>query len=155
MEKKAMVLPPVSQIGVVVRDVKKAVEYYSKVFGVGPFQEFVFAPEKHLLRGKPMPLKLNIAMAQMGPVLLELIEPVEGDAPHKWFLESKGEGIQHLGFIVDNYDEWIAYCKSQGVEVLMEAETFVESLGHVRGAYMESDTPGGILFEFIEIKPLK
>jgi catechol 2,3-dioxygenase-like lactoylglutathione lyase family enzyme len=153
MERKGMTLPPVSQIGVVVRDLKKAMEYYSRVFGIGPFQEFVFAPEKHWLRGRPMPIKLNIAMAQMGPVLLELIEPVEGDAPHRWFLEKKGEGLQHLGFFVDNYDEWKEYCKEQGIEVLMEAETYVEGLGQVRGAYMESDNPGGILFEFIEIKP--
>jgi catechol 2,3-dioxygenase-like lactoylglutathione lyase family enzyme len=155
MEKKGLTLPPVAQIGVVVRDVKKAVDYYSKVFGIGPFQEFVFAPEKHWLRGKPMPIKLNIAMAPMGQVLLELIEPVEGDAPHKWFLETKGEGLQHLGFFVDNYDEWKNYCTSQGIEVLMEAETYVESLGNIRGAYIESDKPGGVLFEFIEIKPAK
>jgi len=30
-------LPPVSQIGIVVRDMDKAIEYYSSAFGWGPF----------------------------------------------------------------------------------------------------------------------
>ena len=30
-------LPPVSQIGVVVRDVNRAADYFSSVFGIGPF----------------------------------------------------------------------------------------------------------------------
>jgi hypothetical protein len=30
-------LPPATQLGVIVRDMEKAVEYYSKAFGIGPF----------------------------------------------------------------------------------------------------------------------
>jgi len=154
-EKKKFTLPPVSQIGVVVKDLKKAIEYYSKVFGIGPFMTFEFAPKKHWLKGKPMPIKLNIAAAQWGPDMFELIQPVEGDAPHRWFLEKHGEGLQHLGFMVEDYDGWKDYLVQQGIDVLMEAETDVEGLGHVRGAYMESDKTGGVLFELLDIKPLK
>ena len=31
-------LPPVTQVGVVVRDIAKAVDYYSTTFGWGPFK---------------------------------------------------------------------------------------------------------------------
>jgi catechol 2,3-dioxygenase-like lactoylglutathione lyase family enzyme len=146
-------LPGVAQIGVVVKDLQRAIDYYSTIFGVGPFMTFQFVPEKHYLRGKPLPIKLNIGVAQMGAVQLELIEPVEGDVPHKWFLDSRGEGLQHLGFIVDNYDRWLSYLKEKGIPVLMEAETDVEGMGHVRAAYMESDKTGGILFELVEVTP--
>jgi catechol 2,3-dioxygenase-like lactoylglutathione lyase family enzyme len=154
-DEKKFVLPPVSQIGVVVKHLKKAIDYYSKVFGMGPFMTFDFVPEKHWLKGKPMPIKLKIAVAPMGPIMFELIEPVEGDAPHKWFLDKNGEGLQHLGFMVDNYDEWKEYLKQQGIDVLMEAETDVQGLGHVRGAYMQTDQTGGVLFELLDIKPPK
>jgi catechol 2,3-dioxygenase-like lactoylglutathione lyase family enzyme len=147
------ILPPPSQVGVVVRDLGKAIDYYSRTFGLGPFQTVEFAPAKHWVKGKPTPIRLNIGMCQWGPLTLELIEPVEGDAPHKWFLEEKGEGLQHLGFIVDNYDEWLRYLKEKGIQVLMNAETDVEGMGHVRAAYMESDSIGGVLFELIEVKP--
>ncbi len=152
-EKQGLALPAIGQVGIVVKDIKKATEYYSNVFGIGPFTIFEFSPEKHWLKGKPMPIKLNIAIAQMGPVMLELIQPVEGDAPHKWFLEEKGEGLQHLGFIVDNYDEWLHYLKENGIDVLMNAETNIEGMGHIRAAYVESNRIGGVLFELIEITP--
>jgi len=150
-EKKAPVFPPVAQIGIVVRDLDRAVEYYSKIFGIGPFTKFEFSPEKHLLKGKPLPITLYIGVAPFGPVQMELIQPVKGDAPHQWFLNSKGEGLQHLGFIVNNYDEWMAYLKEQNIDVLMEAETDVVGMGHVRAAYIESDPIGGVLFEFVEV----
>lgn len=153
-EKQGLALPPLAQVGIVVRDLKKATEYYSRVFGIDPFTSIVFAPEKHWVRGEPFPIKLNIAFAQMGPVQMELIEPV-GDGPHKWFLDSKGEGLHHLGFIVDNYDAWINYLKQLRVEILMNAETDVPGMGHIRAAYMESDKTGGVLVELIEVTPPK
>jgi catechol 2,3-dioxygenase-like lactoylglutathione lyase family enzyme len=86
----------------------------------------------------------------MGAVQIELIEPVEGDAPHKRFLEERGEGLHHLGYYVDNYDEWRAYLKEQGIGILMEGETTIEGMGRVRAAYAETDKVGGVLFEFVQ-----
>jgi hypothetical protein len=54
---------------------------------------------------------------------------------------------------VDNYDEWLGYLKDRGIEVLMNAETDVEGMGHVRAAYLQSDRVGGVLFEIIEVTP--
>jgi hypothetical protein len=45
--KKELGLPPISQICVVVKDMHKAVEHYSSVFGLGPWTEYEFAPEMH------------------------------------------------------------------------------------------------------------
>ena len=155
MNEKAtkMILPPPAQVGVVVKNLDEAIAYYSETFGLGPFQTVEFVPAQHWVKGKPTPIRLNIGMCPWGPLQLELIEPVEGDAPHKWVLEEKGEGLQHLGFIVDNYDEWLAYLKEKGIDVLMNAETDVEGMGHVRAAYMQSDAVGGALFELIEVTP--
>jgi methylmalonyl-CoA/ethylmalonyl-CoA epimerase len=150
---KQMVLPPPAQVGVVVRNLNEAIDYYSKMFGLGPFQTIDFAPAHHWVKGKPTPIRLKIGMCPWGSIQLELIEPVEGDAPHKWFLEGKGEGLQHLGFIVDNYDQWLDYLGKNQIHVLMNAETDVEGMGHVRAAYMQSDKTGGVLFELIEVRP--
>ncbi len=148
-----MVLPPPAQIGVVVKSLKEAIDFYSRTFGIGPFQVIEFAPAKHWLKGKPTPMRLNIGLCQWGPLQLELIEVAEGNIPHKWFLEEKGEGLQHLGFIVNNYEQWLNYLKGKGIDVLMNAETDVEGMGRVRAAYLESNVPGGVLFELIEITP--
>ncbi len=47
-----MDLPPVTQIGVVVRDLDQAMEYYTKIFGLGPFNPVLdFKPDKKLVYG--------------------------------------------------------------------------------------------------------
>jgi catechol 2,3-dioxygenase-like lactoylglutathione lyase family enzyme len=148
--KQGLTLPPLAQVGVVVKDLKKSIEHFSRVFGIGPFTSIVFSPEKHWVRGEPFPIKLNIAFAQAGPVQIELIEPV-GDGPHKWFLDSKGGGLHHLGFIVDNYDALMDYLKQMKIEILMNAETDVPGMGHVRAAYADSEKADGVLVELIEI----
>ncbi|MEW5723824.1 MAG: VOC family protein [Thermodesulfobacteriota bacterium] len=146
-------LPALGQVGVVVKDLDQAMAYYRDVFGLGPFQVIEFTPEKHWVKGKPVPINLKIGLAQMGPVHFELIQPVAGDAPHKWFLEENGEGLQHLGFYLDDLDGWLSYLEAKGIEVLMNAETYVEGMGDVRAAYVESDKTGGVIFELIEVKP--
>ncbi len=148
-----MTLPPPAQVGVVVKNLSEAIDFYTRTFGLGPFQTLEFAPAQHWVNGKPTPIRLKIGLCQWGPLTLELIEPLEGDAPHKWFLEERGEGMQHLGFIVENYDEWLSYLKRKDIGVLMSAETDVEGMGHVRAAYIQSDRVGGVLFELIEVKP--
>ena len=38
-------------------------------------------------------------MFKMGSLEIELIQPLEGQSPHKEFLDSKGEGIHHIAFL--------------------------------------------------------
>jgi catechol 2,3-dioxygenase-like lactoylglutathione lyase family enzyme len=153
-EKQGLALPSVGQIGIVVKDVDKAVNYYSKVFGVGPFTIMNAVPKKHWVKGAPFPIKLKIALAKLGSIQIELIEPLS-DGPHKWFLDSNGEGLQHLGFYIDNYDEWINYLKQEGIGIFMNVEDDSEGMGHVRAAFMQSDKIGGVLIELIEVTSYK
>lgn len=148
-ENPGFVLPPLSQVGIVVKDVRKTMEYYGRLFGVGPFRNIVSAPKKHWVKGEPFPIKLNMAFAPIGPVDLELIEPID-DGPHKWFLDSRGEGLHHLGFIVDNYDAWVNYLKLHGIDILMNIERDMPGNKRRRAAYMQSDGIGGVLIELME-----
>ena len=40
----------------------------------------------------------------IGDLQIELIQPLAGESPHKEFLETRGEGIQHIACAVDNVD---------------------------------------------------
>ena len=70
-------LPPVSQIGVAVWDVDKAVDYYSSIFGIGPFTVYEFVPEKHWIMEELTYSKVKMGKAMMGQVEFELIQPLE------------------------------------------------------------------------------
>ena len=95
-------LPPVNQVGFVVRDIKQAIALYTPLFG--EFVEMEAPDMEWDYRGTPAVSSLKLAMAQSGDVEIELIEWVSGDTPHKEFLEAGREGLHHLRFVVDDVD---------------------------------------------------
>lgn len=150
---KGLNLGQAAQVGCVVKDLATTIKNYEEVMGIGPFTTFDFRPEKSFIKGRAPDLYLKIGIAQLSPALsLELIEVVTGEPYHRDFLESQGEGIQHLGFLTDEYDQVLTRAEKMGVEVLMWAETDVAGMGHVRGAYLDTHDLIGTLVEIIEVK---
>jgi len=141
-------------IGIVVRDMDKAIEYY-KCLGIGPFKplpEIVPNQAKlkeRMIRGKPAPLTFtNISRwAEMGPYFIELLQPFEG-IKTIWldFLESKGEGIQHLAYQVDDIDAEEARLVKNGFSVLYRIR-FEDGGGDT---YFETDEVGGVLLSIVQ-----
>ena len=151
MEFKNLKFPNVGHIGVVVKDIDRVIEYYSPVFGIGPFEIYDFRPHKAWVQGQEVkPFELRIATADIGSANLELIQVVRGKPPHRDFLKVHGEGLQHLGFYVENYDEWKSYASGKGIDILCEYEAQDEVRGKRRAFYMNSGEIGGVLFEIIE-----
>ena len=150
-----MVLPPLSQVGTVVEDLDRAIAYYEDVLGIGPFVVFDFIPERHWCDGRPCPVELRIGIAEIAPgVALEIVEPVAGDAPHQRFLDEYGEGLQHIGYEVENYDEWMDYFVSKGINPIpLQNAEFNLGDGLRRAAYLKTDVIGGVVIELIEVLP--
>ena len=143
----------VAQVGFVVRDVAESVKNYEQVAGVGPFTVFQFRPEKSIMDGRESPIDLTIGTAQLTPELsIELIQVVGGETYHKKFLEMHGEGVQHLGYITDDYDGVLERAKKLNIAVIMSAETDVPGMGHVRAAYLDTLNALGTLIEVIEVR---
>jgi 4-hydroxyphenylpyruvate dioxygenase-like putative hemolysin len=61
---------------------------------------------------------LTIRCASIGPVQLQLVQPGEGRSIYKDFLETRGEGVFHLGFVVDDVDAAQADVEALGLGVL-------------------------------------
>jgi methylmalonyl-CoA/ethylmalonyl-CoA epimerase len=148
--KKKLSLPPISQIGVVVKDVEKTAAFYSSAFGIGPFTTYEWSPDRHWDNEEPASLKLRMGKAMWGETELELIEPLEGTSDHRSFLETHGEGLHHLGFNVPNYEEVFENFLSQGFRPLMRAESYVEAYkGNLKACSFDTRKVGGVLFEII------
>jgi catechol 2,3-dioxygenase-like lactoylglutathione lyase family enzyme len=151
MASKRLRFPKVGHIGVVVKNIDRVVQYYSPVFGIGPFEVYDFRPHKAWVRGQEVrPFELKIATADIGSAKMELIQVVRGEPLHREFLEVHGEGLQHLGFYVGNYDEWKSYAREEGIDILCEIEAEDRVRGKRRAFYMNSGEIGGVLFEIIE-----
>jgi methylmalonyl-CoA/ethylmalonyl-CoA epimerase len=142
----------IAQVGVIVRDMDKAIKYYESL-GIGPFKRL--KPRAYVLRkvrGNPVDprsdsvkQRLTIACAQMGPIQLELIEPGEKAFHWREFLETHGEGINHLGFFVDDIEKEQAKLIKNGFDVLYESR--IEGGG---ATYLSTDKIGGVLMELIQ-----
>ena len=122
VEKKTGKQAPFStlhHIAVVVKDLDQAVNFYTSI-GIGPFKDY--PPLKEYVKiNVPDEIgfhNLKMKIAQIGPIELQLIEPGEGKTIHKDFLEKKGEGVYHLGFVVDNVDRSEAEVTKQGLKVI-------------------------------------
>jgi methylmalonyl-CoA epimerase len=148
-QKPGVKLPPVQQVCIVVKDIDRAIEYYTSTFGMGPFSAVDVDMEGVLLRGKPISTKIKVAFADSGPLQIELIQPVEGKNIYTEFLDSKGEGLHHLGFQVDDLDAMLAELAKEGIEPIWQQR--LPQFG-IAFAYLNTDRIGGVIFELIEVK---
>lgn len=137
-------LPPVDQIGLVVRDLDKAIAQYDALFG--PFTLLDGRIDGAINRGQTEDLVLKVAIGHTGDMEFELIEWVEGNSPHKEFLDSGREGLHHIRFRVDDCDEAIERVKAIGYEVCW----YKRMSDDIAFAYLERENDP-LIIEFLEM----
>jgi len=146
-ENSKLNIKKIDQVGFVVKDVEKTAEYYWTVLGIGPWSFFELGPgNKTTYHGEPCELLVKIAVAQVGPLMLELIQPVSGPTPHMDFLKTKGEGIQHLGIVVDGMEQ-VEEMKRLGYKELAGAYNIGGEDGF--GVYFDAEKELGTTIELI------
>jgi 4-hydroxyphenylpyruvate dioxygenase-like putative hemolysin len=138
-------LPPVHQLGYVVGNIEKACEFYNSTYGVGPFDIIDEVDmEGAILRGEPVSTKIKVAFAKSNELELEFIEPLEGENLYTEFLEEKGDGIHHLGFVVNDIDEWKKDFAARGFEPVFHRDMVVMEF-----AYFDTSVFGGLMLELL------
>ena len=140
-------LPPTIQIGIVVKDLDKVMEFYSSTFGIGPWEVREGASES-TVGGRTYAFKTKVAFAQLGPVVLELFQVTDGRSPvHAVFLDKGREGVHHLGFYVskEEKEKMVASLAEIGIGVVQEGQV------SKRGSYtfLDTEKTGGVFFELI------
>ena len=146
-------LGKIAQVGFVVRNLTESIKTYQEIIGIGPFTTVDLRPAKCFVKDRQPNFHLKIGFAQLTTELsLELVEAVSGEPYHKDFLEKHGEGVQHLGFLTDEYDMVLKRADKLGIEVLMSGEAHVPGVGYMRAAYLDTSALIGVLVEIIEIK---
>lgn len=109
------------QVGIVVRELERAMRTYVDDFGIGPWEVFEMNPstvDELFKDDEPSDHAMRVALAMVGNVQWELIEPVSGDNIYSEWLEQHGEGLHHLGLAVKNYDEAVERLRSRGHTLL-------------------------------------
>ena len=138
----------VAQVAIVVKDVDKARKAWAQLLGV-EVPEISIA-EGHfsrptLYRGSPSDAKAKLAFFAMDNLQIELIEPMGGKSTWQDYLDTYGEGIHHIAFVVKGID---------GVEKRFEmlGNPTVQRGGWDGGAYSYIDASKdlGCMLELLE-----
>jgi hypothetical protein len=143
----------VCQNGYVVRDIEAAMKFWTEVLRVGPF---FYIPKVKTdwfrYHGADSPAELSIALANSGDLQIELIEQ-RNEAPSMYldFLESHGEGLQHMSYWTTDYQALHDRAIASGFVVGHEGQiggpkgrfAYFESAGHAGTVVEISDVSGG------------
>lgn len=133
-------------LGFIVKDARKTMQTLTAI-GIGPFET---AQMKDLTdreyRGTKVNSHSEVWFAQLGQVNLELVQPMEGESLQRETLETRGEGIEHLGFFVDNIWERVDRLVQQGCKVLASARG-PQGGGWV---FLQTEPDSGVYVELVE-----
>jgi catechol 2,3-dioxygenase-like lactoylglutathione lyase family enzyme len=124
-----IVQPPtsmaISQIAVVVRDIEKSLKDYTDNLGWGPWSVFDYKPpllHDTYVRGEPVEFRMIGAEASVDGLGFELIQPVSGPSLYQEFLDTHGEGVQHIACMKHTAEDSALmqeHWRANGAQVLM------------------------------------
>jgi len=134
----------------VIDDLKSAMQRWLTTTSVGPFFVIAHAQVENVrYRGQPIELDTSIALAQAGPMQIELIQQHnDGPSAYRDSVPAGEIGMHHIGGLADDFDSEVKRYRDAGVEVPYEA-----SFGDLRFAYFDTRSTIGCMTELMERRP--
>lgn len=139
------------QIGIVVRDLDATVRKYVDDYGIGPWKFYEFNPgnAKDLCEyGQPVKRSWRLAVAMVGQLQWELIQPLDDESIYARFLAEKGGGVHHIAVAAQNFDEMLATQAKKGADLVLSGE-----FEGVKVAYLDTDRDLGVFLEIFNGMP--
>jgi methylmalonyl-CoA/ethylmalonyl-CoA epimerase len=115
----------ITQIAVVVADIESALRSYTENLGWGPWSVFEYKPpllHDTFVRGEPVEFRMIGAETSVDGLGFELIQPVSGPSIYQEFLDTHGEGVQHIACMKHSTEDSQAlkdHWHERGADVLM------------------------------------
>ncbi|AVQ99312.1 methylmalonyl-CoA epimerase [Oceanobacillus iheyensis] len=137
---RTMSLPPkISHIAIAVRDLDRALPFYTEVLGLQ-----VVSKEELLSEG------VRIVHLKAENILIELLEPSHTNSPVHSYLNKYGEGLHHIAFETNDIEKVFMDLKAKDLPIVNE--------GVKKGArnseilFIHPSATNGTLVEFCEYK---
>lgn len=126
----------IHHLGVAVRDLDEAVETYARLFG---------ASVEH--RATVEDQGVEAASLRVGAGRVELLAPTGADTPVGRFLASRGPGMHHVAYEVENVGAELERLAAQGAELVDERPR--QGLFGLEVAFLHPDAAHGVLSELV------
>ena len=134
----------IDHVSMVVHDRDKAITGLS-VLTSAKFDLFEYTNTAIVL-GEHSTYTLHMALAPLSPTLdLEIIQLKSGrNEIHSQFLRERGEGLQHIAYVVEDFEGSIDAFQAAGFPLMLQKES-----GKGVAAYMDTRSIGGYFIELI------
>jgi len=142
----------VRQVGCIVRDVGRAMSFWTDTLGVGPFFVLERVFDDYFYRGRAMRgPKVTLAFANSGEIQIELIQQHDQTpSAYREFMSAGREGVQHLSSWFSDraaYDEAHRRLRLRGLSLVHETRPAAPA---PRFAYFETGESAAPLIEISE-----
>ena len=113
------------QVAYVVEDFEEATEFFKNSLGIEKFyiwDHITKQQTEKIYRGQPGEFEFSAAYAYSGNMLIELCKHESGQNVYKDWMDDKGIGIHHTGYLLETDEEYqraFQHLSSQGFEVSM------------------------------------
>ncbi len=124
----------VSHIAVAVPDIEEAAKFYTDKLGL-----------KLVGREDVVGTKVTVGFIPVGETRIELVQPAAPDSPITKFLETRGPGLQHICFEVDDVAAELKRLDAAGVK-LIDKVPHPGAHGTMVG-FLHPSATGGVLVE--------
>ena len=129
----------IEHIGIAVKNLDKAIEYYEKILGLKCYAIEEIKDQK-----------VRTAFFKVGQTKIELLESTNSDGPIGRFIEKRGEGVHHIAFNVKSLPEKLKEVANKGIQLIDEVpKKGAEGLDI---AFLHPKSTFGVLTEFCEHK---
>jgi hypothetical protein len=142
----------ITQVGWIVDNLDKAVENFYHLTRIGPWHFYSYGPKmlKMMRRnGADAEFEMATAVANAGPLRLEIVQQTFGDMVYQNHIDKHGfGGVQHFGIAVDNMEESLEIVRRAGIHIAMEGSGYgLDGDGYF--AYLETEHLFGITLELM------
>ena len=127
----------IDHIGIAVRSIDRALEFYRDALGAEPVRRERVEPEE-----------VEAAILPAGGGRIELLEPTSPDSVIARFLERRGEGMHHLALQVEDIEAAVAAVRRSGRRLVVD-KIQIGAEGY-RYVFVHPACTGGVLLELVE-----
>jgi methylmalonyl-CoA/ethylmalonyl-CoA epimerase len=127
----------IDHIGIAAKSIDQVAPFWSMILGL-PMAGRETVEEQ----------KATTAFLPVGESELEILESTSPDSALAKFIESRGEGVQHIALRVDNIEEALRELKEKGVRLIDEKPR--RGAGGAKIAFIHPKSTNGVLLELSE-----
>jgi methylmalonyl-CoA/ethylmalonyl-CoA epimerase len=128
----------INHIAIAVNSIEESAKFYKDVLSLNLTGMEVVAAQK-----------TRVGFFKIGESNIELVQPAEPDSPLAKFLETKGQGIHHVCFEVDDIETEVKAFLEKGATLIDQKPR--PGAHNSKVAFVHPKSSGGVLIELCEL----